>query len=87
MRQRLYRGPTYERRKVWIEIANLVAMALQIVSEQRVVLPIEGFCFFKFTNAGNSLCKHAMQLRIDPMRFNRRRDELADSLLWRKIML
>lgn len=59
-------------------------MHIEIILEQRVVFPVEGFQVRKLAHARNLLRKHAVKSWIDAMGFDRHGDDLAHRLLDRQ---
>src|SRR6478735_3383054 len=71
MGQRLDRGHAYKGGKVQVDSAKLIAVSLEVGSEERVGFAIEGFHTLEPFRARYLLCKDAMKLGIDAMRLNR----------------
>ena len=60
MRQRLYRCHAHKRRKLQVDGAKLIAVALEVGPEQGIGFSVEGQCVLESPRTRNLLREHAM---------------------------
>ena len=84
VRQRLDRRHAHKCRQTQVDGPNLIAVALEVGSEEGVILPIEGFHVLERSRARNLLRKDTVQIGIDAMSLDRHSHDLTHRLLYRE---